>query len=472
MTAPTRISKLPNETLFTVFDYCRECYCCIRLVNKRWNIVVSAVKPGHLQYVYYFNLYGWDIKTNNNDNDEIVANRITHMYNRVPDIAKYLVKYGHLDLLQKIQIEPDYHYISMAAQYGHLNILKYLHAIFKINKPRTLVIAAVNRGAIAGGHLDLLKWCEQTYEWHYSEANLSMAIDKKFNDITEHICKQIKLTEVSSYTMVNAISASNIKMVKYLHGHEYKFTEQDLIAAAAQTDVAILKYVMGNMINPNIHAAYLSATKAGSLANFKLLHNDSTFNYTAMSTCNLNFIKYICEKFGKWPAEYDKEYIHNIVSKGYLDTLKYAIQIGCKLDADAIITAIKHREYDIMVYLFDNNCPVPDATIIGTYAISNAAMDSSSNVNQKKILLYLIGVNQIKNVLCQCAIDMHQFFVLKFLRKNNCPWDINSCKTISNVLISICNNHFYSASDKTNCENISRWMTDYNCPCGRTAHSV
>ena len=144
---------------------------------------------------------------------------------------------------------------------------------------------------------------------------------------------------------------------------------------------------------------------------------------------NIECLKYFYKKGFKWT-----EYVcREIVKYGNLKCLIYARENGChwktvtnsfnvknifpqteyKIEQTEILLAVKNNRLDILIYLYENNCPKDELAL--TYAAMNGHLEILEYLHKK-------GCPWDEDACKYAAVNGH-LECLKYLHENGCEWD-------------------------------------------------
>ena len=262
-----------------------------------------------------------------------------------------------------------------AAAFGHLELLKYLHTIERVNT------YALCKEAAKSGNLELMKWLrEQNCFWDY-HTYLAAA---KYGHL--HIIE---------YALENGclIDCPNNNCTWGITFHE-----QITNIAARKGYINILQYAVENKWGWDLYINTYAAEK-GQIDALKWLHKNvqKCNHYTYVKAASAGKIS-ILEWLEEEVMTYDRNNtlpLEEAASTGQLETVKWLHKRGFRL-TELVFSSAGAGTIEVLEYLIDNNCPMD------TYAYATAIMS-----------------NKLENI--------------KWLHLHKCPYDNDSTLLAQNM---------------------------------------
>lgn len=199
--------------------------------------------------------------------------------------------------------------------------------------------------AIAGGHMDCIKWiCDRRSIWNdeicqyaatYGHLNCLQWLHAQGAPLSKDICKY-------------AAKSGHFECLKWLHesGAPYDNDDKSFYSiackAAASGNLKCLQYACSVMMCKLTVNVCTNAAINGSLECLRWLHEVA------------------CAPWDESTCEYAAQY-------GHLDCLKYAHTHGCPWNKNTCIEAIRHNQTDTLTYAVLNGAPL-DNTMISSAA--------------------------------------------------------------------------------------------------------
>ncbi|KYQ88305.1 hypothetical protein DLAC_11000 [Tieghemostelium lacteum] len=279
----------------------------------------------------------------------------------------YACKGGYYDIVVYLcenfpKIKHHAKAMDLAAQGGHLEILKYLYNKWGAN----FTSRAINK-ATENGHLETLKYL-------YSiRPNTNIKCSSKSMDVAsnnghlELIKYQMErnLATVSFYAMDSAAFKNRLDIVKYLHSKKAGCTLEALNGATLNGHIEVVKYLLNYRAEGGPHNILNTASLKGNVEIFKLLYNSplirqliiiDSFNIlrTAVYYGQLEIIKYLhsCN---------DSEYVPIFdlaVERGHLNILEFYLQTEkdvIDIPLSSYINACKYGHHQVIDLILSKN---------------------------------------------------------------------------------------------------------------------
>lgn len=233
--------------------------------------------------------------------------------------------------------------------------------------------------AARGGHLHILKWLGEYYNW-----------DKYVCEKAPLECIKYARTRGCSLTKEAcnyAVLLGRLDVLQYLHKNGCEWNESEVVRTALQSGhLNCLKYLVKNGVRwPNC---------------IYKISNIECLKYAYENGCQLG--TFVMSHFAE---------TNNI------ECLKYAHENGCRWNQWTINEAAKNNHFDIVKYAYENGCPLGDHTC--AYAIASNNIEILKYVHERGApLRYQNWINATYNG----NID-----IMEYLYKHNCPWAKDVC---------------------------------------------
>jgi len=186
------------------------------------NSMHCAIENGHLNIVIWLYEKGIELPNNAIDIANGHLDLIIWLYEKgcifTIDTLKNAIRKNHLHVVQWIysfgDIEHSLHIIDVAAEYGHLEIVKYLDSIGKICTEHAM------NSAIRKGYLEIVKWLHSNKYFECSQ----YAIDNAKHNVLKYL--------------------SNFK---YLYNLKVKFDDKDYIYIVKTNNISLIEKQLSNI---------------------------------------------------------------------------------------------------------------------------------------------------------------------------------------------------------------------------------
>lgn len=255
--------------------------------------------------------------------------------------------------------------ISKACENGYLKLVQHLYNTEitplreeKINHGYRMIFTRHNteekqlleekivRVAAQFGHLHILKWAHEM-EFLDLENAVIEAIANKHNDIVKWLCKNNAkdVSHLSYYPCEVAAAHGNLEILKWLSDNIINVWHADICIAAAQNGhLNILKYLRENGCPWNEGVCAVAADNN-----------------------HLEILQWARSQDCPW----DYEPAVNAASKNHQQILKWAIENGCILCSKVYSGLLKNKSENIiemLKFLYEHKCPMDDASIFAMAA--------------------------------------------------------------------------------------------------------
>ena len=369
-------------------------------VDRRMQkIVESAVKSGHLNVVQYCARNGWNI-------DKYDFVRTAAEFGRL-DIVRYLHEERGIPLQPAHRLPAS----EVAAKNGKLEVLKYLHEMNIPWDPRVAAAAASNADpnfeclkfcvangcamddrwsmwrVIRKGDLQLIQMVHEAGEapWYRNdiEAIYSHARSNRFNILKYCVDNGLELDERACKL---AVEYNDLKGLQYLREKGAPWDASlPTLCAPRHRDIGLLKFCLSNGCPVNGADACAEASEWGGLEHLKYLRNEGCQwdQRTTQYASRVDILRYAVEN--GCPVN-GPEACAAAVRQGSIEKLIYLRKSGYNWDARTSFEAAAKSYLDFLKYCIESGCPV----------------DETSCANAAKC-------NKLRN--------------LKYLKANNAPWD-------------------------------------------------
>jgi len=261
--------------------------------------------------------------------------------------------------------------ISHAAEYGRIDIMKYL-----LNLGGKITMASVEY-AVKNGDLDCIKfihessllWCDRytqmVIECGYVEI-LKYLLDNGIHDSQQYINnllasnKFIVTLREHVNLEVNGVRVKHVEMLKYLYSKGLQLDSHMITIAIEEENMEALQFLCENKCP--IPAKVLTlAVISGSLDIVNLLlgytnpiqESQESVVYEAVYHGHLHILKHLCQLWGINVVQ--KDCVNIAIEKGYLECLQYLLGIKYSyLCKELLDMAIEHGHFDCYAFLIDS----------------------------------------------------------------------------------------------------------------------
>ena len=235
----------------------------------------------------------------------------------------------------------------VAAKYGSLDVLKWLHQNGCDWSKWTCQWAA------SGGHLDVLRYA---HENGCPGTSVRAQQRRKTGTLTvfdahENGC------DWSKWTCIRAASGGHLDCFKYAHENGCVWDEGTCSEAANRGHLEVMKWLHNNGCPWNEWVCR-SAASCGHLDCLQYAHENGCDWYedtcsAAASGGHLDCLKYAHENGCPW----NELTCNNAANEGHLDCLQYAHENGCDWYEDTCTEAAAEGHLDCLQYAHENGCP-------------------------------------------------------------------------------------------------------------------
>lgn len=390
-------------------------------------------------------------------------NIYTCNYHIDKSICDEAAKYGSLEILKHlIKNGVKYNECTMfnATKGGHFETIEYLHNISKGKWITDIYTSSsICEGAVEGGHLEILK---------YLIGN-------------GYFC--------GYYGYVYAVKNNDFEMLKYLYESK-KF------------DQAKLEWIAHNyqheMVRHEAEKCRIAA-KNGNLEMLKYLcesffkdeketeiNNEIIYDMFrgAAEGGHIEILKYLYEKYEKDIFNNNNTLVKCAARNNHLNTFKYIIEKGCKLDNTIFYCAIEKNNLQMFKYLCEECLQIK-------FVLSRKIIESIVLLNSIEILTYLHknSSNEWDSCCSEYASDIAaengNLLIFKYLYENssnaqtaNCKYDCMCSAAENNKIEIIKYLHEKGYKNKCACEfayykkhrKLLAWLKNNGCMCNGKYH--
>ncbi len=294
---------------------------------------------------------------------------------------------------------------SLAAMYGHLEVLKFARAYDCNWNWKTCAMAAKN------GHLDIIIWArENGCEWDYQTPEQAA----KYGHLNIIMWAIENGCEINNCVSDMAVKYNHLNILIWLKEHNFEISTNICNIAAENGHLDILKWLINNEYKCNNLTCMLAASNG-----------------------HLNVVKWLRENDYEW----------NIlacikaIEKGHLHVLKWCIENGCEMDVKLAMEKLVNEQINVVdvISLYNLNRQIFD-----NYFCNIAALNGHLH-----IIKYLKEIGyELDEYVCSFAAFNGHLNIIKWARENKCKWNDET---------------YFNA--KTNGHiNIIDWLKDNNCP--------
>ena len=305
-------------------------------------------------------------------------------------------------------------------------------------------IRQILRGAVGGGHLEILEWAEEN--------------GHRLNDFIVHnasgdsFFKAVMWLSNNGYAFDQncicelAAQVGDISMLKkIINKKKYKWDKDTLCAAAYYDHIDILKWLYRKDPTKFCLEVAESAAHGGHIHILEFLFK----NNIQIVSCSLvakkghiHVLKWLKENghFGDNILD-GKNICKEAVSEGHFEILKWAKENGCELKNSICDEAVKYGNLEILKWLRKNGCK------LDKYVCQNAAENGHLEVLK---WARKHGCKWGTRTCINAATNGH-LEVLQWARKHGCEWDQEVCDVAAE------NGHF----------EVLKWAVENDCDYGR-----
>lgn len=331
--------------------------------------------------------------------------------------------------------------IGAAAEYGHLNVLQWLHT----NRGIGFDLDTMDRAA-AGGNEDLVMWlfingCQWGMDVFSNAARVGHIEYMEF--LKHHNCPW------SSETLGWAANAGNIQCMVWLRLNGCPLDGDTLDLAAGGGRIDVLRWLFDAGCQTSSHAIS-SAASVGSIECMAFLRDHgcgwSVGWWNGEYCCaavngHVAALQWLHEnKCPRVVGRRNNLVMNEAVRYGKLDSMQWLLANGWKLDLNCWYMAIVFDQLPAMEWLFEHKCP--------GQRISIEIAARSGRVDAVKLFMnrgWKLNVKCFRNFVARRDLKLE---VVQWLFECHCPWD-------SSV--------FASSVRGGNLE-IMEWLLDNGCP--------
>ena len=307
--------------------------------------VTKVVDKGHLEVLKYFVKIGIGIG---------IDYHILHVaaYRGNLDIIKYIYenreKYPSMYCTCTVSMD-------IAAEYGHLEIVKYLLTIgIKCNK-ETMYRACEN------GHSEVVKFLKENCRVVVDDRALSLAIEYCHLELIKYLYS-IRVT-CRNRNISDAVKQGRLDIIQFLHdnsrGEKWWCNGISLDIAAKNGHLEVLKYIHENGIEisyPSFTALRL-AVENGHLEVIKFLYSiGKTIDHYNLEKAMLIAIEKgyleVVKFLYSFSSLCSSDIINNAASYGHLEIVQFLHEMGVQCNEDSITFASRNGFIEVVKYLF------------------------------------------------------------------------------------------------------------------------
>ena len=301
---------------------------------------------------------------------------------------------------------------ALAAERGHLGLLKHLHENGYSWNEETCLMAA------KGGHVDVLKYAHENgcpWNGRTCDAAAKMGHVNALRYAHENGCPwQTK----NKSTCEIAAERGHLDVLKYAREKGCPWDEETCKAASKGGHLDVLKYLHEKKC-PWSEESCEWAADGGHFDVLKYLHENGC--PWGVETCvaaaefgHLDVLKYAHKNGCPW----DKETCTFAAMGGHLDALKYAHENGCPWDEMTCMEAAWGGHLDVIKYLHEKGCPWDEDTC--KYAALGGHLDVLEYAHENWC--------PWDEATCSNAASGGHLIVLKYAREKGCPWNRMDCR--------------------------------------------
>lgn len=257
-----------------------------------------------------------------------------------------IVKTGRWDLIMHAvdRMDQSDNATRVAAFFGNLNLLKYLHDNDFTWSEDTCWAASQN------GHLECLQYAHcKGCPWD-AQVYVHAAI------YGHHSCMKYAYEEGLEWQTVVctvAAQAGSLEFLRFAHEHGCPWDNKTTEGAAQEGHVPCLLYALENGCPVDKTACSLACLK-GQLECLQLLHQlgvpwDEHASFHAAQGPNTHCLRYLHDHGCPW----DKHTSNKAATEGHIDPLRYALEHGCPYDAFIMPNVVRSSNLECLRYLVD-----------------------------------------------------------------------------------------------------------------------
>lgn len=429
--SPITINDVPNETLDLIFSFVPRVYRIFtRSVCKLWKsflvypiekmeIVIKLIEFGDMHCINYIIQNGFKLIS------EVDQKKF----------YKLAARYGHLELLEWAfanKYKRNKHICSTAAAGGNLEILRWLRLKGFPWSSKTASHAALS------GNFDMLKWLKKNkcsfdkniIEFAAFGGNIKILEylkNKNFEplrymDLVAFMNGQLNVLRwfKSNYPEYIYIMDTNIRLMEQ---HWNKFKNYGTLFTVYINDVPVpekkyikfLKWIKKKYYSePENNCIDLCLRNVAIMLSVKYGYTNMTQwlikNFQFDSNLNLNYN--ICDVI-----------LANAVRHKHFNIIKLAIENGAVFNENAGINAARAGQLEILQWILDNGHSSYDYLVKNNFlygAIENGHFNIIYWAKKK-------GFKFTDPTFCVIAARKGRLRMLKWLRRNSCPWNEKTC---------------------------------------------
>lgn len=306
---------------------------------------------------------------------DLFKHLISNGYNTSNNSVYYSIVLGRLNFIKYIatitELECELRGIdvsltALAAYYGHLDILKYLHTNdFSLDE--------------YAGRLNMDDdYCDAIDEVEYDEEHLDL-----FSDKSDHDEERLSILTGDCACLAASVKG-NLECLKYCYENECDKNENNIDHAGHNDHLECVKFLCDKDYFLNEHS-FSGAARNGHSKIIKFAHDNNLImsgkiiTLNAALSGNLDLLKYLHSNGYEW----DPSTTWNASREGHLDCLIYAHTNGCPIDTDCMNVAVHYSNLNTLRYLYESGVRCDDTTF-------ERVFDGLYSDNSLKVIRYMI----------------------------------------------------------------------------------
>ena len=254
---------------------------------------------------------------------------------------------------------------AKAAESGQLNVIKWLaskmdswSSTFYISSKWTQTIA---RAAAKGGHLHIFAWMSQNnVEFKIKPEMAKKAARKGHLNILEWLWKQNqqKMVDLLDVICEKAAKGGHLDILLWAKNNGFQFSSNNFVQAVCGGHMHIIQYLCNCGVALWTDEVLELAAEKGHLEVLKWAVENAVDNFSrvcigAARGGHLHILKWARKNHFPWKEDWLHFYPPQ--NKGYLDALKWAVDIGNKLKK--LVTCERGAgDLEVLKFLRQNNC--------------------------------------------------------------------------------------------------------------------
>lgn len=413
-----------DDKFFKYFKYLKP-ITTLKLCEKTFvdfDLVCNTLKPKCIKYdseKAFCNLFDILCEGGYYDVVEYFLNCETPKYD-INHLLEIAVSNNQLDittLLLKYGAKSDDNYIvNIACQEGYYELVSLLYQhVSHLFTEKSMVHAIIR------GHKNIVEFLHQQCDIKISKLAIEKAIYTNNIFILDYF---LNYCELDTYMLITALKSKNSEMIDYIYKHELNSSphifdyNETFINTITTDNLKMFKQFLyfESISDETIKTCYIYCCKHDYLHYAKELINrmvDTTeLLFDSVTNNSLSITEYLIKRFNY--TQIDKKVIKWCVKHGYITMLNLCINIDVSINFSRyILTAVKHKQYDMVEYILDYPIKQKYVTKSMNLAIKNndTLMMNILYNNIKKIsiksmmnLIYNRNIEYIKLLSVHCNI--------------------------------------------------------------------